>query len=146
MNPVLLELKRKNKIEDYMHKASKDIIVYCITNNIGTIVIGHNKEWKQNSNIGKCNNQKFVQIPFNNFIQKIQYKCENMSINCIITEESYTSKIDHSVLEQMTHQENYIGKRIKRGLFKQSSGKVLNADLNGAIGILRKVINERVCN
>ena len=137
-----LELKRKNKIEDYMHKASKDIIVYCITNNIGTIVVGHNKEWKQNSNIGKCNNQKFVQIPFNNFIQKIQYKCKNVSINCIITEESYTSKVDHSVLEQMTHQENYIGKRIQRGLFKQSSGKALNADLNGAIGILRKVINE----
>jgi len=137
-----LEMKRKNKINDYMHKSSKGLIVYCITNDIGTIVIGHNKNWKQAVNTGKANNQKFVQIPFNNFIQKLQYKCENFGITCIITEESYTSKIDHSVLEEMKHQERYLGKRIQRGLFKQSSNKVLNADLNGALGILRKVINE----
>ena len=68
----------------------------------------------------------------------IQYKCEEIGINCITTEESYTSKIDHLVNEDMKKQDNYLGKRIKRGLFKSSSGKILNADINGAIGILRK--------
>lgn len=137
-----LELKRQNKIEYFMHVASKTIINYCIQHNIGTLVIGHNTNWKQNSNIGRVNNQKFVNIPFNNFINKLKYKCENVGITFILTEESYTSKIDHSVLETMEHHEKYLGTRIKRGLFRQSNGKVLNADLNGAIGILRKVIDE----
>ena len=71
-------------------------------------------------------------------IFKLQYKCEETRINCITTEESYTSKIDHLVNEDMKKQDNYLGKRIKRGLFKSSFGKILNADINGAIGILRK--------
>ena len=137
-----LDLKRKNKISDFMHKASKWLVIYCITNNIGTIVVGHNKNWKQGANIGKINNQRFVSIPYDLFIQRLRYKCENYGIRFVITEESYTSKVDHSVLEEMQHKDFYVGKRAKRGLFKQSSGKVLNADLNGAIGILRKVIDE----
>ena len=55
-----------------------------------------------------------------------------------VTEESYTSKIDHLALEEMKKQESYLGKRLKRGLFKSSCGKILNADINGAIGIMRK--------
>ncbi len=137
-----LIFKRNNKINNYLHNSSKFIIDYCIKNNIGTIIIGHNKNWKQNSNIGKINNQKFVNIPFNTFIQQLQYKSENVGITCIITEESYTSKVDHSVKESMYHHEVYLGKRIKRGLFKISNSKVINADLNGAIGILRKVVDE----
>ena len=137
-----LALKRDNKITDFMHKASKYIIDYCKENNITNIVIGHNNFWKQKINIGKVNNQKFVQIPFNKFINQLQYKSENIGINFITVEESYSSKIDHSVFEEMGHQEYYKGKRIQRGLFKQFSEKVLNADLNGAIGILRKVIDE----
>lgn len=88
--------------------------------------------------MGKKTNQKFVQIPFNDLIFKIQYKCEESGIDCMLTEESYTSKIDHMSDEDMKKQENYLGKRVKRGLFKSSNGKVLNADINGAIGILRK--------
>ena len=137
-----LTLKRENKITDFMHKASKYIIDYCKENNITNIIIGHNNFWKQKINIGKINNQKFVQIPFNKFINQLQYKSENVGINFITVEESYSSKIDHSVFEEMGHQEYYKGKRIQRGLFKQFSEKVLNADLNGSIGILRKVINE----
>ena len=125
-----------------MHKASKYIIDYCIEHNLATIIIGHNKKWKQEVNTGKINNQNFVNIPFNNFIQKLQYKAENMGLEVIITEESYSSKVDHLAKEEMKHKERYLGKRIYRGLFKSSTGKIINADVNGAIGILRKVINE----
>jgi len=135
---VSLNFKRKNKINDYLHKASRILINLCISNNIGKIVIGHNIGWKQDISIGKRNNQNFVNVPFNRLIQMIQYKAEELGIEVLLTEESYTSKIDHLALEEMKHQENYLGKRIKRGLFKSSLGIELNADINGAIGILRK--------
>lgn len=137
-----LDLKRYNKINDYMHNASRRIIDYCIGHNIGTIVVGHNKGWKQETNTGKANNQKFVSIPYNKFIQQLQYKSEYVNIQVIVIEESYTSKIDHLALEPMQKQDEYMGKRIHRGLFKSSTGKIINADLNGAVGILRKVIDE----
>ena len=136
-----LSLKRENKINDYMHKVSAYIIDYCLENKIGSIVIGHNKSWKQNCNIGKVNNQKFVQIPFNKFINQLQYKCENFGLEFILTEESYTSKIDHYAVEEMKHQNNYLGSRKHRGLFQSNKGFEINADVNGAIGILRKVID-----
>ena len=137
-----LTLKRNNKINDFMHKASKFIVVYCIEHDIGSIVVGHNKGWKQEANCGKRNNQNFVSIPHNKFFSMLKYKAENFGIQFILTEESYSSKVDHSALEPMKHSENYLGKRVKRGLFKRADGKVINADLNGAIGILRKVISE----
>ena len=105
----------------------------------GKIVIGHNKNWKQEIKIGKRNNQNFVQIPFARLIQMIQYKAEEFEIEVLETEESYTSKVDHLALETMEHHENYLGKRVKRGLFRSSNGILLNSDVNGSIGILRKV-------
>lgn len=132
-------MKRNHKLDFEFHNLSKKIIDLCLENDIGTIVIGHNNGWKQKINIGRQNNQTFVSIPFNDLIHKIQYKSEEVGINCIITEESYTSKIDHLANENMTKQNNYLGKRIQRGLFKSSCNKILNADINGAIGILRKV-------
>lgn len=137
-----LTTDRNNKINNYMHNASRMIIDYCVYHNIGTIVIGHNDGWKQECNNGKKNNQNFISIPFNKLISQIQYKAENVGITCVITEESYTSKVDHLALEEMCHHDKYAGNRKKRGLFKSSTGKALNADLNGAVGILRKVIDE----
>ena len=131
--------KRNMKIKNYLHNASRKIINLCKSQNIGNIVIGHNKGWKQEVNIGKKNNQNFVSIPFNMFIQQLEYKGKMEGINVVITEESYTSKTDHFVKEPMKHLDERKGKRIKRGLFKSSIGKVLNADINGAIGIMRKV-------
>ena len=131
--------KRNLKIKNYLHNASIKIINLCKSQNIGNIVIGHNKGWKQEVNIGKKNNQNFVSIPFNMFIQQLEYKGKMEGINVIITEESYTSKTDHFVKEPMKHLDERKGKRIRRGLFKSSIGKVLNADINGAIGIMRKV-------
>lgn len=139
-----LTLKRNCKVNDYMHKASRFIVNYCMENHIETIVIGNNKDWKQHCNMGKRNNQNFVGIPFEKLISQIQYKAEELGIKFVITEESYTSKIDHYAGEEMCHHETYLGKRIQRGLFRSSTGKVLNADLNGAIGILRKVVGESI--
>lgn len=139
-----LTLKRNCKVNDYMHKASRFIVNYCMENHIETIVIGNNNDWKQHCNMGKRNNQNFVGIPFEKLISQIQYKADELGIKVVITEESYTSKIDHYAGEEMCHHETYLGKRIQRGLFRSSTGKVLNADLNGAIGILRKVIGESI--
>lgn len=131
--------KRNLKIKNYLHNASRKIINLCKSQNIGNIVIGHNNGWKQEVNIGKKNNQNFVSIPFNDFIQQLEYKGKMEGINVVVTEESYSSKTDHFVKEPMKHLDERKGKRIKRGLFKSSIGKVLNADINGAIGIMRKV-------
>lgn len=136
--------KRNNLIQNYLHHASKLIINYCVDNDIGTIIIGHNSGWKQEVETGKVNNQNFVSIPFNTLIQQIQYKGEEVGITVILTEESYSSKVDHLAFETMEHHENYLGKRVKRGLFKSSTGKYLNADVNGAIGIARKVTGDTV--
>jgi len=132
-----LTLKRNNKISNYLHNCSKFIIQWALQNNIGNIVIGYNPQWKQEINLGKRNNQNFVQIPFLKFIQQIQYKATLEGINVILNEESYTSKCSALDLEPIKKQENYIGRRIKRGLF-QSSKTLINADVNGALNILRK--------
>ena len=129
--------KRNNRIKDILHKVSKNLITYCISNNIGTIFIGHNKGWKQNINIGRKNNQKFVSIPFNKLIQKIRYKAKLVGINVIILEESHTSKCSAIDNETIGHHEKYLGRRVKRGQFVSSSGYRINADVNAAFNILR---------
>lgn len=135
---------RNNFIEDKLHKISRMIVDYCLIADLGTIVIGHNKGWKDSINIGKSNNQKFVNIPHSKLIDKILYKAQLEGIEVKITEESYTSKIDHLACEKMCKQEVYLGKRKKRGLFQSSIKKIINADVNGAIGIARKVFGDSV--
>ncbi len=132
--------KRNNKIKDYLHKASKILVNHLVSNDISTIVIGHNKEWKQDINIGKKNNQKFVQIPFNTFIHMVTYKAQMQGIKVIQREESYTSKCSFMDNEEICKHEKYKGNRIKRGLYKTQTGRLINADLNGALNILRKEI------
>lgn len=130
--------KRFNRIKNYMHNASSYVVKWCVENQIDTVVIGHNVEWKQRTNIGKTNNQKFLYIPYDMLIQQIKYKCENAGINFIETEESYTSGT--SFLDgELPCKENYNkNRRVKRGLFK--SNKVLaNADVNGSLQIIKKV-------
>lgn len=135
-----LSLKRSNKIKDYLHKASRKLVNHLVSNNVSKVVIGHNKNWKQDINLGKVNNQKFVQIPFNMFIQMIAYKARLEGIEVIIREESYTSKCSFLDNEEICMHETYKGKRIKRGLFRSYDGRLINADLNGALNILRKEI------
>ena len=137
-----LNNRRNFWIEDKIHKASKWIINYCISNNIGSIVVGLNKGWKQNIKLGKKNNQKFVEIPFSKLVDKITYKGKLVGINVQTTEESYTSKVDHLAFETLEKQNSYLGKRKKRGLFQSSINRLINADVNGAIGIGRKVFGD----
>jgi putative transposase len=107
---------------------------------IGTLVIGKNDGWKQEANMGKRNNQQFVQIPHARFIQMLSYKAELVGIQVILQEESHTSKCSFLDNEPICHQERYMGKRVKRGLFRSAAGRRINADVNGSLNIIRKAI------
>lgn len=137
-----LTIKRNNRINNYLHKASRIFINYLVSNDITDIVIGYNKEWKQGINIGKVNNQNFVNIPYYKLLNMITYKCQLLGITVYVTEESYTSKCSFLDNEDVCKHEVYKGKRIKRGLFKTSDGRLINADINGALNILKKVIGK----
>lgn len=137
-----LSLKRQCKIDNYLHHTSKFIINYCLTHRINNIVIGYNPNWKHNINISKVNNQKFVYIPYLKLIKQIEYKAEQVGINVQTPKESYTSKIDCLALETIEKHKKYLGVRKSRGLFQSSIEVLLNADVNGAINILRKVIGD----
>ena len=104
--------------------------------------MGLNKGWKNGVNLGKRINQKFVEIPFSKLVEKISYKCKLVGISFQINEESYTSKVDHLAFEKLGKHDVYLGKRKKRGLFQSSIGKLINADINGSIGIARKVVGD----
>ena len=135
-----LHNKRYNKVQDYLHKASLQIVNHLVFNEINTLVIGKNKSWKQDINLGSKTNQNFVQIPHTRFIEMITYKCILEGITVVVTEESYTSKCSFIDQETIKKQKEFKGKRVKRGLFKSEKGLLINADLNGALNILRKVI------
>lgn len=141
-----ISLYRNCWIDDKIHKISRYIVNFCASNNIGRIIVGLNKEWKQEINIGKRNNQHFVSIPHSKLIDKIMYKAKLLGIEVVTHEESYTSKIDHLAFEPLKKQDDYLGRRKKRGLFQSSIGKLINADINGAIGIARKVIGDSCVN
>jgi putative transposase len=134
-----LTTKRTRRINHYLHTASRRIINLLVEEGIGTLVIGKNPNWKQEVEMGKRNNQQFVAIPHARFIEMLAYKAELLGIQVIITEESYTSKCSFLDNEPMKKQESYAGKRVKRGLFRASDGRLINADVNGSANIIRKV-------
>ena len=136
---------RNNKVNDYMSKTARKIINYCLENNIGTLVCGYNETFQRNSNIGKANNQTFVNIPFGKLREKLEYLCKLYNLRFVEQEESYTSKssfFDMDILQKFEVDKpqpySFLGKRIKRGLYQTSKGYILNADVNGALNILRK--------
>lgn len=142
-------LKRNNQIDYYMHKTSRILINHAVSNNINTIVIGKNKEWKQEIKMNKVNAQNFVQIPFDKLINLIIYKAKLEGINVVLQEESYTSKVSFidndfiPVYNQTDNLFNPSGKRKHRGSYKTKSGLLINADVNGSLNILRKYLK---CN
>lgn len=138
-----LFLKRKNKITHFMHQTTRQIVNYLVSNNIDTLVIGKNFGWKQDIELGKKNNQNFVQVPFNMLISQLTYKCKVYGIEVVIIEESYTSKCSFLDNEPIQKHTNYQGKRIQRGLFKSSQGKIINADVNASLNILKKYLQEQ---
>ena len=141
--------RRQFFIEDALHKVAKKIVLWCVGKNVSTIIIGKNKGWKQEINIGKTNNQNFVQIPHALLINYIKTVASKFGIIVIETDESYTSKasfLDKDSIPVYKQEANitylFSGSRIKRGLYKDSLGRVINADLNGAGNIMRKLISD----
>jgi putative transposase len=137
--------KRNRQMRDAVNKAAKIVVDHCLKNQIGTVVFGWNQGQKDSANMGKKNNQKFVQIPTAKLKSRIAQLCEEYKIDFVETEESYTSKasfLDNDVLPTFgAKPEGWksSGTRIKRGLFKTSTGIKVNADCNGAANIIRKV-------
>jgi putative transposase len=137
--------KRNRRIDNYMHTASKRIIDILVKEGIGVLCIGKNDAWKQEANMGKRTNQNFVQIPHARFIAMLTYKAELVGITVKITEESYTSKASLLDLDPLPVRKNggekhtFSGKRVKRGLYRASDGRKINADINGSGNIIRKV-------
>lgn len=136
---------RNNKVNDYMNKTARRIINYCITNDIGTLVAGYNETFQRSSRIGRQNNQNFVNIPYGQLRGKLEYLCELNGIVFVKQEESYTSKAsfwdkDDIPVYNADNPKEYpfSGRRVHRGLYKTASGKTLNADVNGALNIMRK--------
>lgn len=134
-----LTQKRNLKIEDYLHKASRYIVDFALEHQINTIVIGNNKNWKQSNSLGKVTNQAFVSIPHQKLIDKICYKAQLCGIQVILTEESYTSGT--SFLDGELPQKEFYNKkrRVHRGLFVSNDGFKINADVNAAFQIMKKV-------
>lgn len=138
--------KRNCMVENYLHQSSRYIIDLLVKQKIGTLIIGKNDGWKQDINIGKRNNQNFVSIPHAQFIHQLQYKGELAGIEVIVNEESYTSKCSFLDEEPIKKHKKYLGRRIKRGLFKSKNGTKINADINGSANIIRKVIPNAFAN
>ena len=144
-----LTYKREMKLNDYLHKSAKFLVNYLVSQTIDVLVIGTNKGWKQNINIGKRNNQNFVNIPFYKFKQILTYLYEENGIEIHEQEESYTSKasyLDGDFIPIFNESENkkytFSGRRIFRGLYETKSKKIINADVNGSLNILRKFIDK----
>ena len=128
-----------------MNKAVRKVIDYCIANDIGTLIVGYNETFQRNSNIGKQNNQNFVNIPYGQLRDKLAYLCELNGITFVKQEESYTSKAsfwDKDIIPTYNadNPQNYTfsGKRVHRGQYKTANGRTFNADVNGALNIMRK--------
>lgn len=160
--------KRKDFIDAHFHKLSRYIIDYCHRCKIGRIAIGYNTGWKQNSNMGKKNNQNFVFIPFFKLISMIEYKARIVGIEVTLINESHTSKCSALDFESVEHHSKYLGTRrvvIKgrnskqkiaqggkkykyykaRGLFRSKNGIIIHSDVNASFNIGR-VGYPNLCN
>jgi putative transposase len=141
-----LAARSARQMEDLMKKAALLLVTYCVAKGIARIVVGRNKNWKQGVNLGKKQNQIFSFIPHGKLIEALRAKCARAGIEFVETEESFTSKTDHLAREEMgSKPEGYrwLGSRSTRGCFRSSMGFVLQADVNGCIGIGRKVGGEQ---
>ena len=136
--------KRTEQLRNYIGYYTNKLIEILRTERISKLVVGYNKGWKQEINIGKVNNQNFVNIPFRKILDILKYKLEDNGIEYKEQEESYTSKAsyldndDIPIYKEETEEIKFSGRRVKRGIYKSKQGKIINADLNGALNILKK--------
>ena len=140
-----ITLKRNNRANDYLKKTARYIVNFCIAHDIGTIVCGYNPNFKRGINIGSKTNQNFTQISFGSLRRQLKNLCKRYQMQYIEQEESYTSKasfFDNDEIpiynEADPQKYKFSGKRIKRGLYRASDGRIINADVNGALNILKK--------
>lgn len=141
----MLLQKRNRRINDAMHKMARYVIDYCIVHQIGTLVVGYNQTFQKDVSMGRKNNQTFMSIPYGQFREILEYLCQLNGITFVEQEESYTSKAsfwdkDDLPVYNDDNPKEYLfsGKRIHRGLYQCSNGRCFNADINGALNILRK--------
>lgn len=143
-----LTTRRTRQIDHFLHTASRRIVDLLVAEGIGTLVIGKNPLWKQEVNLGRRTNQNFVSIPHARFVEMLRYKAELVGIQVTITEESYTSKASFldddplPIYDATKPVPAFSGKRVKRGLYRAADGTPINADVNGAYNIIRKVAPE----
>jgi len=133
-----LNYKRNNKVKHYIHNASRLLVNQLVSLRVSKVIVGKNKNWKQEINIGKRNNENFVKIPHAIFIQQLEYKLQLEGIQAILREESYTSKCSFFDNEPIQKQDQYIGKRISRSWFRTKEKLLVHADVNGALNIGKK--------
>jgi IS605 OrfB family transposase len=144
---------RNQKVDNYLHHASRLIVDIFVAQQIGTLVIGKNAQWKSEIDLGKQTNQNFISIPHARLIEMLEYKARLVGIKVIVQEESYTSKSNFLNLDPIPVYGHigadgvvFSGKRIKRGLYKTSVGQLINSDVNGSYNILRKAIPNAFSN
>ena len=136
--------KREEQLRNVIGFYSNRLMELLVNEGISTLVIGHNKNWKNKINIGKVNNQNFVSIPFSKVINIIKYKLQDNGIKYIEQEESYTSKasfIDNDnipTFNEVNEKHTFSGKRITRNLYQTKNNQIIDADLNGALNIMKK--------
>ena len=142
-----LTIKRTRRINHYLHAASKTIIALLVSEGIGTLVLGKNPLWKQEVDLGRVNNQHFVQLPHARFIDLLSYKAKLAGMQVIVQEESYTSKASFLDLDPVPvydpanqNKHRFSGKREKRGLYRAKDGRRIQADVNGSYNIGRKAL------
>jgi len=140
-----LTAHRTRQIDHYLHTASRRIIDLLVAEGIGTLCIGKNPLWKQDTHLGKRANQNFVSVPHARFVEMLTYKADLVGIQVRLTEESYTSKAsfldaDPLPIYGAADIPAFSGRRIRRGLYRTANGRHINADVNGAYNIIRKVL------
>ena len=137
--------KRTRRIDWYLHTASRRLIDLLVAEGIGTLCIGQNPRWKQHTHLGRRTNQNFVGVPHARFIAMLTYKAELVGIRVRLTEESYNSRASFldgdplPIYHPTQPAPAFSGRRVKRGLYRAADGRHLNADVNGAYNIIRKV-------
>jgi len=134
--------KEKNlKVNNFLHQASRQVIDYLVNNQVNSFAIGKNCGWKQNLNLGRKTNRSFGHLPHARFIELVLYKAKELGLCGVTVQESYTSKCSFLDKEAIQKQGQYLGKR-KGRLFRASNGTVINADVNGALNIARKIFGD----
>src|SRR5258707_9439372 len=128
---------RNRRIDHYLHTASKRIIDFLVKEGGGMIIIGKNPLWKQETGMGKRNNQNFVQIPHARFIDMLTYKAALVGIHVEVREESYTSQASFLDLDPIPNyklndeeEHTFSGKRIgkRNPLYRTKDGRKICAD------------------